>query len=141
VNRWPIRTGALVAVLSATAAAWAQPGGAPHGSGMMLSGQWYGMLFGLIMIILLVAAIVVLAVVVLRWLGRAPQGPSAPVIGIVTAVLLGLLLAPRYPSALIALAVAILAGRSLRSTIRSHGAGAKTVQRINTELADEASAS
>jgi DNA invertase Pin-like site-specific DNA recombinase len=31
----------------------------------------------------------------------------------------------------------LLAGRSLRSTIKAHGVGSKTVQRINAELADE----
>jgi DNA invertase Pin-like site-specific DNA recombinase len=32
----------------------------------------------------------------------------------------------------------LLAGRSLRSTIKTHGVGSKTVQRIKAELADEA---
>jgi DNA invertase Pin-like site-specific DNA recombinase len=35
----------------------------------------------------------------------------------------------------------LLAGRSLRSTIKAHGVGSKTVQRIKAELADEATAS
>jgi hypothetical protein len=34
---------------------------------------------------------------------------------------------------------ALLAGRSLRSTIKAHGVGSKTVQRIKAELADQAS--
>jgi len=34
----------------------------------------------------------------------------------------------------------LLAGRSLRSTIKAHGVGSKTVQRIKAELADQASA-
>ena len=35
----------------------------------------------------------------------------------------------------------LLAGRSLRSTIKAHGVRSKTVQRIKPELADEATAS
>jgi len=35
----------------------------------------------------------------------------------------------------------LLAGRSLRSTIKAHGVGSKTVQRIKAELGDEATAS
>ena len=34
----------------------------------------------------------------------------------------------------------LLAGQSLRSTIRAHGVGSKTVQRIKAELADQTSA-
>jgi DNA invertase Pin-like site-specific DNA recombinase len=33
----------------------------------------------------------------------------------------------------------LLAGRSLRTTIKAHGVGSKTVQRIKAELADQAS--
>ena len=78
MNQWPIGTGALVAALSATAPAWAQPSGAPYGPGMMWPGHWYGMLLGPVMMILLVAAVVVLVVVALRWLGRAPRGSAGP---------------------------------------------------------------
>ena len=35
----------------------------------------------------------------------------------------------------------LLAGRNLRSTIKAHGVGSKTVQRIKAELADQISAS
>jgi hypothetical protein len=34
----------------------------------------------------------------------------------------------------------LLAGRSLRSTIKAHGVGSKTVQRIKAELTDQTSA-
>ncbi|MCE3248197.1 MAG: hypothetical protein K0R41_2022 [Geminicoccaceae bacterium] len=45
---------------------------------MMWPGHGYGMFLGPIMMILLVAAVVVLAVVALRWLGRALQGSARP---------------------------------------------------------------
>jgi hypothetical protein len=34
----------------------------------------------------------------------------------------------------------LLAGRSLRSTIKAHGVGSKTVQRMKAELGDETTA-
>jgi DNA invertase Pin-like site-specific DNA recombinase len=34
----------------------------------------------------------------------------------------------------------LLAGRSLRSTIKAHGVGSKTVQRIKADLAEQSSA-
>jgi hypothetical protein len=34
----------------------------------------------------------------------------------------------------------LLAGRSLRSTIRAHGVGSKTMQRIKAELTEEPTA-
>ena len=80
MNRWSIGTGALLGPMSATAPAWAQPGGA-YGPGMMWSGDWYGMMFLMpLMMILFVAAIVILVVLAVRWLagsghGGAP-GPS-----------------------------------------------------------------
>ena len=82
------RTTRAIAAAAGTAAAvtssWAWAQGAPdpdrywYGPQMMWGGGWYGMIFGPIFMILVLAALIAVVALIVRWLGGPWQQPALP---------------------------------------------------------------
>jgi putative membrane protein len=68
--------GALVPLSARAAAAPAEP--YAWGSQMMWGWGWYGMIFGPLFMILVLAVIIAVAVLLVRWLGGTWQPPASP---------------------------------------------------------------
>ena len=73
--RWAAAVSATVALTSA--AAWAQTPAGPYGYGrqMMWGWGWYGMIFGPLFMILMLAVVITAVVLAVRWLGGPWQAP------------------------------------------------------------------
>jgi len=70
------------AIMGAAAAlapawAWSQTSDEPYRYGMPMMWGWYGMMFGPLFMILVLAAVIVVAVLAVRWLG-GPWSAAAP---------------------------------------------------------------
>lgn len=73
------------ALVLAPALSWAQTPAEPdkyewgsHMSHMMRDGGWYGMIFGPVFMILVLAAVIAVVVLLVRWLGGPWYGPQPP---------------------------------------------------------------
>ena len=75
-HRWAAVMSATVA--SAPAIARAQTPGGPYGYGpqMMWGWGWYGMIFGPLFMILMLAVVITAVMLAIRWLGGPWQAPS-----------------------------------------------------------------
>ena len=78
---WFVRNGgtAIAAIVLATmvsSSAIAQQPGPYYGPHMMWDGGWYGMIFGPVFMILILAATIAIGVVLVRWLGGPWYGPQ-----------------------------------------------------------------
>ena len=74
--RWVATVGATVALIPAAASAQTTAGPYGYGPQMMWGWGWYGMIFGPLFMILMLAVGITAVVLAVRWLGGPWQAPS-----------------------------------------------------------------
>jgi putative membrane protein len=79
---FPISVAVAAATALTPAWVWAQtqsePYGYEYGPRMMWGGGWYGMMFGPVFMILVLAAVIAVVVLLVRWLGGPGYGAQPP---------------------------------------------------------------